>query len=149
MPQDTQEKFSLPLSRPMWYISRGQGVNVPLVAVDELPIGVDICGVPRQLDDPEAEHMECLGQVPPTGTFYVLKTNREHPGDATTGTGLKPLVPANGQAGGVHVHRATSAADGSPKPISHSMPATQQTSNKSVMPDSSEQNLKVFRGLIG
>ncbi|KAF7868641.1 hypothetical protein EAF04_005172 [Stromatinia cepivora] len=47
--------------RPGYFIVRKSGEVVPLVAVDELPLGVDLVGVPRSLDLVETGGMLNLG----------------------------------------------------------------------------------------
>ncbi|KAM3152683.1 hypothetical protein ABEW05_006897 [Botrytis cinerea] len=65
--------------RPGYFIVRKTGQVVPLVAVDELPPGVDLIGVPRNLDLVETGGMLNLGlqgEAPPGtvggGGFYGL-----------------------------------------------------------------------------
>lgn len=65
--------------RPGYFIVRKTGQVVPLVAVDELPPGVDLIGVPRNLDLVETGGMLNLGLqggsqpgAPGGGGFYGL-----------------------------------------------------------------------------
>lgn len=65
--------------RPGYFIVRKTGQVVPLVAVDELPLGVDLVGVPRNLDLMETGGMLNLGLqggaqpgAPGGGGFYGL-----------------------------------------------------------------------------
>ena len=62
---------------PAWYISRGNGVYVPLVAADELPNSIELDGVPRQLNEYEASLLEAknatlVGEVLGSGKNYTL-----------------------------------------------------------------------------
>lgn len=59
--------------RPKYFIVRKSGEVVPLVAVDELPLGVDLVGVKRNLDLLETGGMLNLGlQSEGEGGFYGL-----------------------------------------------------------------------------
>lgn len=75
--QDLPASTRAPL--PGYFIVRKTGQVVPLVAVDELPPGVDLIGVPRNLDLVETGGMLNLGlqgEAPPGtlggGGFYRL-----------------------------------------------------------------------------
>lgn len=58
--------------RPGYFIVRKSGEVVPLVAIDELPLGVDLVGVPRSLDLVETGGMLNLGLQGGEGGFYGL-----------------------------------------------------------------------------
>ncbi|RAL65091.1 hypothetical protein DID88_001198 [Monilinia fructigena] len=58
--------------RPGHFIVRKSGEVVPLVAVDELPLGVDLIGVPRSLDLVETGGMLNLGLQGGEGVSYRL-----------------------------------------------------------------------------
>ncbi|OCL14590.1 hypothetical protein AOQ84DRAFT_384620 [Glonium stellatum] len=64
--------------RPRWFISRDNGVMVPLVAVDELPEGIRLQGAPRKLTLAEVRGMEFLGEFPPTNTTYSVESYSVH-----------------------------------------------------------------------
>ncbi|TGO88284.1 hypothetical protein BPOR_0172g00100 [Botrytis porri] len=77
----TVQDLSVPTQgpRPGYFIVRKTGQVVPLVAVDELPQGVDLIGVPRNLDLVETSGMLNLGLqggaqpgAPGGGGFYGL-----------------------------------------------------------------------------
>lgn len=53
-------------------ISRGNGIFVPLVAADELPDGINLCGVPRTMNTTEAYGMLYLGTYPNVGHKHRL-----------------------------------------------------------------------------
>ncbi|KAI9644934.1 hypothetical protein NHQ30_006968 [Ciborinia camelliae] len=59
--------------RPGYFIIRKSGEVVPLVAVDELPLGVDLIGVPRSLNLVETGGMMNLGLQGGEGKFYGLQ----------------------------------------------------------------------------
>ena len=59
---------------PRWFISRGGGVVVPLIAADELPLEVKLVGVPRGMDLDGAARMEFLGEYRHDGSVYALET---------------------------------------------------------------------------
>ena len=59
---------------PRWFISRGSGVVVPLIAADELPLDVKLVGVPRGMDLDGAARMEFLGEFLHDGSLYALET---------------------------------------------------------------------------
>lgn len=87
--------------RPGYFIVRKSGEVVPLVAVDELPLGVDLIGVPRSLDLVETGGMLNLGLQGGGGVFYRLVGLEEDSEDgnenmvrAMTETGSSGYVPA-------------------------------------------------------
>ncbi len=67
----TAHEKILPCSR--WFITRTDGVLVPLVAVDELPPGYDLDGVPRSISIETANGMEFLGKFPKPRTYIGLR----------------------------------------------------------------------------
>ena len=64
---------------PRWFISRDNGVMVPLIVADELPEGIRLQGVSRSLTLGEVRGMECLGGFPPTTTVYNVESGSAHP----------------------------------------------------------------------
>lgn len=72
---------SMPLKtlHPRWFISRGNGVMVPLIAADELPEGIRLQGVSCSLTLGEVRGMECLGGFPPITTVYNVESGSAHP----------------------------------------------------------------------
>ncbi|KAK7542655.1 uncharacterized protein J3D65DRAFT_674479 [Phyllosticta citribraziliensis] len=67
---------SLPVSRtlirPHWFTHRDNGNYVPVIPVDELPLGVCLEGVPRSINPDEAQGMKFLGSLRYTGQTYSL-----------------------------------------------------------------------------
>ncbi|PVH74756.1 hypothetical protein DL98DRAFT_603342 [Cadophora sp. DSE1049] len=57
---------------PAYFLVRTTGEVVPLVAVDELPPGTDLVGVPRSLDLEETIGMLNLGLQRSSGTYYQI-----------------------------------------------------------------------------
>lgn len=70
-PVQTESKFPGRL-RPRWFISRGNGRCVPLIAADELPYEVQLQGAPRTMGMDRARGMEYLGESPPSNRAYSL-----------------------------------------------------------------------------
>lgn len=64
--------WRIPEARRGWFISRGNGILVPLVAVDELPLGINLVGVPRYLSLSSAGRMNYVGEYASTGVLYEL-----------------------------------------------------------------------------
>lgn len=62
---------------PGYFIVRTTGEVVPLIAVDELPLGIDIVGVPRCLDLEGTIGMLNLGLQRSSGSFYQLYRSRD------------------------------------------------------------------------
>ena len=58
-----------------WFISRGNGIYVPLIPVDELPSNVRLAGVPLTLDFHQTVGMHHVAVSPSTGTRYQLETD--------------------------------------------------------------------------
>jgi hypothetical protein len=63
--------------RPSYFLVRTTGDVVPLIAVDELPLGVDLIGVPRSLDLDETIGMLNLGLQRSTGSCYQIVKRME------------------------------------------------------------------------
>lgn len=57
---------------PAYFLVRTTGEVVPLIAVDELPPGTDLAGVPRSLDLEETIGMLNLGLQRSSGGFYRI-----------------------------------------------------------------------------
>lgn len=70
-PVQTESKLPGRL-RPRWFISRGNGCCVPLIAADELPYEVQLQGAPRTMGMDGARGMEFLGEFPPSNRAYSL-----------------------------------------------------------------------------
>jgi hypothetical protein len=83
LPNDTQK--SKP--RPGYFIVRTTGEVVPLIAVDELPLGTDLLGVPRSLNLEATIGMLNLGLQKSSGSFYQIYGSRDK--DSPT-TGVVP-----------------------------------------------------------
>lgn len=70
LPHSTSTRSSIqPQLR--WFISRGNGILVPLLPADELPREVELQDVPRNIDFARVRNMECLGEIPYTGTYTL------------------------------------------------------------------------------
>ncbi|KAF7165937.1 hypothetical protein CNMCM5623_009929 [Aspergillus felis] len=65
--------MSSPL-RPQFFCARPNGTLVPLVAVDELPIHINIRSAPRVLSPGDTQGMTSLGTVGPRCSFYVVES---------------------------------------------------------------------------
>ncbi|RHZ48961.1 uncharacterized protein CDV56_105471 [Aspergillus thermomutatus] len=64
--------MSSPL-RPQFFCARPNGTLVPLVAVDELPIHLNIRSAPRVLSPGDTQGMTSLGTVSPRCSFYIVE----------------------------------------------------------------------------
>jgi hypothetical protein len=62
---------------PGYFLVRTTGEVVPLVAVDELPRGTDLDGVPRSLDLEDTIGMLNLGLQRNSGSFYQIVKREE------------------------------------------------------------------------
>ncbi|KAL2067120.1 hypothetical protein VTL71DRAFT_1544 [Oculimacula yallundae] len=73
---------------PAYFLVRTTGEVVPLIAVDELPPGTDLIGVPRSLDLKDTIGMLNLGLQRSSGAFYQIVTAVDNGGvkgeEATT-----------------------------------------------------------------
>lgn len=65
---------------PAYFLVRTTGEVVPLIAVDELPAGTDLVGVPRTLDLENTIGMLNLGLQRSSGTSYQLIASPETKG---------------------------------------------------------------------
>jgi len=63
---------------PAYFIGRKTGEVVPLIAVDELPPGMDLVGIPRSLGLEETVGMLNLGIQRSSGAFYQLVKSDEN-----------------------------------------------------------------------
>jgi hypothetical protein len=72
---------------PGYFIVRTTGEVVPLIAVDELPPGIDIVGVPRSLDLEGTIGMLNLGLQRSSGSFYQIYKSRDN-GTSINGNAL-------------------------------------------------------------
>lgn len=66
---------------PAYFIVRTTGEVVPLIGVDELPIGVDLVGVPRALDLEDTIGMLNLGIQRNSDTYYQILQPEETKAD--------------------------------------------------------------------
>lgn len=57
---------------PEYFLVRITGEVVPLIAVDELPAGIDLVGVPRSLNLEETIGMLNLGLQQSTGSYQII-----------------------------------------------------------------------------
>lgn len=84
VPLESSQKYK---PWPAYFLVRNTGEVVPLIAVDELPPGIDLVGVPRSLDLEETTGMVNLGLQRNTGTYYQIVSGDghidelAHPGD--------------------------------------------------------------------
>jgi hypothetical protein len=67
---------------PAYFIVRTSGEVVPLIGVDELPVGTDLVGVPRALDLKDTLGMLNLGIQRSSEEFYQIS----QPQEKTAGT---------------------------------------------------------------
>lgn len=58
--------------RPQFFCSRPNGTLTPLVAVDELPTHLSLCGIPRVLSPSETQGMTSLGTVSHRAQTYTV-----------------------------------------------------------------------------
>lgn len=69
IPLESSHKYK---SWPGYFIVRSTGEVVPLIAVDELPPGIDLVGIPRSLDLEETMGMLNLGLQRNPSTHYQI-----------------------------------------------------------------------------
>lgn len=62
---------------PGFFLVRTTGEVIPLIALDELPLNIEVVGVPRFLDLEEAMGMVNLGLHKNTGGFYQIVQERD------------------------------------------------------------------------
>lgn len=62
---------------PGYFIVRTTGEVVPLIAIDELPSGTDLVGVPRSIELEATTGMVNLGLQRSSGAFYQISRSRE------------------------------------------------------------------------
>ena len=67
---------------PGYFIVRNTGEVVPLVAIDELPHGIDLVGIPRTLDLEETVGMLNLGLKKGSGAYYQVSVDHSKSGGA-------------------------------------------------------------------
>ncbi|KIW68934.1 hypothetical protein, variant [Phialophora macrospora] len=76
--------------KPQFFVTRQNGAMVPLIAMDELPLHVQVQDVPRSLSAFEIGGMTGIGLVEARHQFYVIESiNNMTPG---------PCVPANAKS---------------------------------------------------
>lgn len=80
MPPDLENETQGPKPWPGYFIVRTTGEVVPLIAVDELPPGTNLLGVPRALDLEATIGMLNLGLQQSSGSFYQIHGNRDKDG---------------------------------------------------------------------
>ncbi|KAI7229646.1 hypothetical protein KC330_g7348 [Hortaea werneckii] len=64
--------------RPLYFISRNNGVLVPLVPVDELPYTIRLQGLPRVLRFDQTVGMQHVGTAPYTGMTFKIEDEGAH-----------------------------------------------------------------------
>lgn len=62
---------------PSFFIVRSTGELIPLIAVDGLPLGTDLLGVPRSFDLEATMKMRNLGLQGSSGSFYQVHEARD------------------------------------------------------------------------
>jgi hypothetical protein len=62
---------------PGYFVVRPTGEVVPLIAIDELPPGTDLLGVPRSLDLETTIGMLNLGLQQSSRAFYQIRRSKE------------------------------------------------------------------------
>lgn len=68
----TPTKDPLPSLYPSYFLVRTTGEVVPLIAVDELPPGLDLANVPRSIELEDTIGMLNLGLQKWSGAFYAV-----------------------------------------------------------------------------
>lgn len=105
--------------RPGWFVSRGNGLFVPLIALDELPESMQLRNVPRFMLAQQTVGMEFLGEFAASGYTYEMVSNEQdghidqaspYGEDASTGrrheqadsliTGIASLITGSGSQHG-------------------------------------------------
>jgi hypothetical protein len=69
---------------PAYFIVRTSGEVVPLIGVDELPVGTDLIGVPRALDLEDTIGMLNLGIQRSSEAFYRIVQHEEEEEEVVT-----------------------------------------------------------------
>ncbi|PGH20763.1 hypothetical protein AJ80_03524 [Polytolypa hystricis UAMH7299] len=94
--------------RPQFYITRLDGTNAALIAVDELPESVNIHGVPRALPQEDTNGMMYLGTVAARNQYYVInvdtsalarQTGSENDQAGNGSSGPMVFIPGHAQPG--------------------------------------------------
>jgi hypothetical protein len=80
-PENSNQK---PKPWPGYFIVRTTGEVVPLIAIDELPPGTDLVGVPRSIELEATTGMVNLGLQRASGSFYQISRSREQDGATNT-----------------------------------------------------------------
>ena len=89
--------------RPLYFISRGNGILTPLIAADELPSFIKIASVPATISIADTANMQSLGEKAHSGQFYGVELTGNSPINALeklspkatdTQTGLRPAAEA-------------------------------------------------------
>lgn len=74
--------------RPIFFMSRGNGIFTPLIPADELPIDMVILGVPRVMNFDKTGGMTSVGEVMASGLHYEVKVGKD--ADQQRGNRLSP-----------------------------------------------------------
>ncbi|KAI7508760.1 hypothetical protein KC347_g5849 [Hortaea werneckii] len=74
--------------RPLYFISRNNGVLVPLVPADELPYTIRLQGLPRVLRFDQTVGMQHVGTAPYTGMTFRIEEDGVHRSTSQPPTGL-------------------------------------------------------------
>ncbi|KAI9712197.1 MAG: hypothetical protein M1812_006931 [Candelaria pacifica] len=123
--------------RPIAYIHRGGNVYVPLIAVDELPPGVNVREVPRTVRLNHTGGMTNVGTFTPTGQYYTLEglenlpvSTRAPQSGASTPTTQPNLVTRRFHAPDAFVNRSA----GQTGPTGDAAKGTMVAPNGAVVP---------------
>jgi hypothetical protein len=77
MPLEAAEATQEAKPWPGYFLVRTSGEVVPLIAIDELPPGTDLVGIPRSLDLEATVGMLNLGLQRSSGAFYQITHGQE------------------------------------------------------------------------
>ncbi|KUJ07932.1 uncharacterized protein LY89DRAFT_742231 [Mollisia scopiformis] len=110
---------------PGYFLVRTTGEVVPLIAVDELPLGIDLIGVPRSLDLEGTIGMLNLGLQRSSGSHYQIFSGNEHGEEMGQSNGKAKLN--NHSAQQVQLRSAPAALTTTPNSTPPSTPKVSST----------------------
>ena len=123
--------------RPHFFIVRGDGTKVPLVAVDELPSSFHILGVPSFINDAQSQGMVSLGYVHSSRRCYIVRQDEDSP-TSSRSLGLSFQVDSGNQHN--HLPRISTAScwglgsTCSPSPSQAGMGSSAERSVSAIVP---------------
>lgn len=104
------------MSIPKWFISRGAGVYTALIPADELPLSVNLQGVPSTMTVDQVGGMTFIAETGPTIQRFVLDRQSPFPGQAFSDVStaspspiappLKQFCAPDAQVGGITSHQS-------------------------------------------